>query len=54
MPSGRQIIPGKLLGIESYGMLCSGRELALEGYENKRGLLELDDNYKVGSDFFSY
>ena len=54
MPNGRQIIPGKLLGIESYGMLCSGRELALEGYENKRGLLELDESYKVGSDFFSY
>ncbi len=54
MPSGRQIIPGKLLGVESYGMLCSGRELALDGYENKRGLLELDDKYKVGDDFFSY
>ena len=54
MPSGRQIIPGKVLGVESYGMLCSGRELALDGYENKRGLLELDDKYKVGDDFFSY
>ncbi len=54
MPSGRQIIPGKLLGVDSYGMLCSGRELALEGYENKRGLLELDEKYVVGSDFFAY
>ena len=54
MPSGRQIVPGKLLGVESYGMLCSGRELGLEGYENKRGLLELNENYKVGTDFFSY
>ena len=54
MPSGKQIIPGKLLGIDSNGMLCSGRELSLDGYENKRGLLELDDTYKVGSDFFTY
>lgn len=54
MPSGRQIVPGKLLGVDSYGMLCSGRELALEGYENKRGLLELDEKYVVGSDFFAY
>ena len=54
MPSGRQIIPGKLLGVDSYGMLCSGRELALEGHENKRGLLELDEKYVVGSDFFAY
>jgi len=52
MPNGQQIIPSKLLGIESYGMLCSGRELALPGYEGKRGLLELDDSYKVGEDFF--
>lgn len=54
MPSGKQIIPGKLLDIDSNGMLCSGRELSLDGYENKRGLLELDDTYKVGSDFFAY
>lgn len=54
MPDGKQIVPGKLLGIESYGMLCSGRELALEGYENKRGLLELDNSYTVGTDFFAY
>ena len=53
MPSGKQIVPGKLLGIESNGMLCSGRELALDGYENKRGLLELDDSYNVGDDFFN-
>lgn len=53
MPNGKQIVPGKLLGIESNGMLCSGRELGLEGYENKRGLLELDPSeYKVGEDFF--
>ena len=40
MPNGQQIIPNKLLGIQSNGMLCSGRELNLEGYEGKRGLLE--------------
>ena len=52
MPNGQQIIPNKLLGIESYGRLCSGRELGLEAFENKRGLLELDDSYKLGQDFF--
>lgn len=52
MPDGKQIIPNKLLKIDSYGMLCSGRELHLEGYENKRGLLELDDSKKIGEDFF--
>lgn len=52
MPNGEQIIPSKLLGIESFGMLCSGRELNLEGYDEIRGLLELDDSYNVGEDFW--
>lgn len=51
MPNGNQIIPSALLGVESNGMLCSGRELNLEGYEGKRGLLELDESYKIGDDF---
>lgn len=54
MPNGQQITPNKLLGIQSNGMLCSGRELNLEGYEGKRGLLELSDEYKVGTDFWKY
>lgn len=53
MPNGQQIIPSKLLGVQSNGMLCSGRELNLPGYAEKHGLLELDDNYNIGSDFFS-
>ena len=53
MPNGQQIIPSKLLGIESFGMCCSGRELNLDGFEGKRGLLELDDNFEVGQDFFN-
>lgn len=54
MPNGHQIVPDKLIGVPSYGMLCSGRELNLEGYENKRGLLELTSDYTVGSDFWTY
>lgn len=52
LANGQQIVPSKLLGVDSYGMLCSGRELNLPGYENKRGLLELDDSALVGSDFY--
>ncbi len=52
MPDGKQIVPGKLLKVDSYGMLCSGRELTLPGYEKVHGLLELDDSYKIGDDFF--
>lgn len=53
MGDGTQIVPSKLLKVDSYGMLCSGRELGLKGYENIHGLLELDESlYKVGDDFF--
>ncbi len=54
MPNGQIIVPGELLGVKSDGMLCSGRELNLPGYDNVRGLYILDDNYVVGSDFFRY
>ncbi|MBV8470649.1 MAG: phenylalanine--tRNA ligase subunit beta [Burkholderiaceae bacterium] len=39
---------GKLRGVESYGMLCSGRELKLS--EEHGGLLELDASAPVGQD----
>jgi tRNA-binding protein len=54
MPNGQIIVPGELLGVKSDGMLCSGRELNLPGYDAIRGLYILDDNYKVGDDFFRY
>ena len=41
MPSGKQIIPGEVIGVFSEGMLCSGRELNIDGYENKKGLYSL-------------
>lgn len=41
---------GKLLNVESQGMLCSAYELGLIK-EYKKGLLELDTTYQVGSKF---
>lgn len=52
MFDGSLIKKGKLLGYESYGMCCSERELNLTNDQNKRGLLILDDTYKLGEDFF--
>lgn len=43
-----EIKMGKLRGVESYGMLCSARELKLS--EDHGGLLELDDDAPVGAD----
>ncbi|MGT2833256.1 YtpR family tRNA-binding protein [Streptococcus halotolerans] len=51
MPSGSLIFPGKLRGEESFGMMCSPRELALPNAPQVRGIIELDDTAKVGEAF---
>lgn len=54
MFDGTKIMPSELRGVKSDGMLCSPRELHLEGAPAKRGILVLEDNAKIGEDFFSY
>lgn len=51
MPSGSLIFPGKLRGEDSYGMICSPRELALPNAPQVRGIIELDDTAIVGEAF---
>lgn len=51
MPSGSLIFPGKLRGEDSYGMMCSPRELALPNAPQVRGIIELDDTAIVGEAF---
>lgn len=51
MLSGSLIFPGKLRGEESYGMMCSPRELALPNAPQKRGIIELDESAVVGEAF---
>lgn len=51
MPSGSLIFPGQLRGIESFGMMCAPRELALPNAPQKRGIIELDDQAVVGEAF---
>ncbi|MGT2755030.1 YtpR family tRNA-binding protein [Streptococcus ovis] len=51
MPSGSLIFPGKLRGEDSYGMMCSPRELALPNAPQVRGIIELDDTAVVGEAF---
>lgn len=53
MPSGLIIKPSKLRKVDSNGMLCSARELHLEGALDVKGILVLDENkYTVGTSFF--
>ncbi len=46
LPGGMKITPAKLRGIESFGMLCSAKELAIDS--DASGLLELPDTAAVG------
>lgn len=52
MPSGLIIWPGELRGVASNGMICSAKELQLDNASANKGILVLDDSYKVGSAFF--
>ena len=51
MPKGNLIFPGELRGKESFGMMCSPRELALPNAPQKRGVIELSDDQVVGTPF---
>ncbi|AQW21939.1 tRNA-binding protein [Lentilactobacillus curieae] len=52
MPDGLIIWPGKLRGVESDGMISSGRELHLANAPQKKGALILPDDFgEVGTEF---
>ena len=51
MPDGKVIWPGELRGVDSYGMLCAARELALPNAPEKRGILVLPDTIPAGTPF---
>ncbi len=51
MPNGQIIWPGELRGVQSQGMICSGRELHLPNAPQVPGALILPDDYVVGEPF---
>jgi len=48
LPGGMKIGKAKMRGVESFGMLCSARELGLS--QDHAGLLELDGHLRPGQD----
>ncbi|KRN59172.1 YtpR family tRNA-binding protein [Limosilactobacillus secaliphilus] len=54
MPDGKIIWPGKLLGVESDGMICAARELALKNAPQKPGCLILDDDFAENGAAFDF
>ena len=51
MPSGLLIKEGNLRGVDSFGMLCSARELAIPDAPQEKGILVLDEEAEVGAAF---
>lgn len=51
MPSGMLIKEGNLRGVDSFGMLCSARELAIPNAPSEKGILVLTEDAVVGSAF---
>ena len=51
LPNGMEIKRAKLRGVESFGMLCSARELAIN--EEASGLYDLPADLKAGQDLVS-
>lgn len=51
MPNGQMIWPGKLRSVDSYGMICSARELGLEHAPQKRGIMVVPDDFSAGDAF---
>ncbi len=47
LPDGMEIKKGKLRGVDSFGMLCSSRELGLSG--DHEGIMEMDATLKPGT-----
>lgn len=51
MPSGMLIKEGNLRGVDSHGMLCSARELAIPNAPSEKGILVLLKDAEIGSAF---
>ena len=51
MPSGMLIKEGNLRGVDSFGMLCSARELEIPNAPSEKGILILPADAEVGSAF---
>lgn len=51
MPNGQMIWPGQLRSVDSFGMICSARELGLKHAPEKRGIMVLPADFPIGEPF---
>ena len=52
LSDGTKISSGEVLGVYSQGMLCSLKELGLDPEKTKTGIVDLDEDEKIGTSFF--
>lgn len=53
MPSGLVIKDANLRGVDSFGMICSARELDLPNASQEKGILVLEADAEIGKAFFN-
>ena len=51
LPGNIEIKQVKLRGVDSYGMICSARELGLPHAPQKGGIMVVPDSFEVGAEF---
>lgn len=51
MPSGMEIKPTQLRGVDSHGMICSQKELGLPNAPQEKGIFVLDPSKEAGEEF---
>ncbi len=51
MPSGMEIKESNLRGIDSFGMICSQKELGIPNAPKEKGIYVLNENMKIGEEF---
>ncbi|KAB8138331.1 DUF4479 domain-containing protein [Gracilibacillus oryzae] len=51
MPSGLEIKPSNLRGVDSFGMICSQKELGLPNAPKEKGIYVLPQDTKTGKEF---
>ncbi|MBP5694733.1 MAG: hypothetical protein J6X03_04775 [Bacilli bacterium] len=54
LPKRRQVIPTTIEGVDSFGLICSAKDLQIKGAAEENKVLELDETYSVGIDFWYY
>jgi len=54
LPNRKQMIPYSAEGVDSYGIICTPKDLQFKVPDSENKAFELDETYSVGIDFWKY